>query len=234
MSDVFTLAHEAGHAMHSFYADANLPFHEAGYPIFLAEIASTVNEVLLTWSLLAAMPEDDLLGRFAILDRFAETYYGTVVRQTMFAEYEHRIHALAEAGTPLTLDLLNGVYSELFATYLPAVAIDDGVRINWGRIPHFYRAFYVYQYATGLSAAIALASAIRDEGEPARDRYLRLLASGGKDYPLALLQEAGVDLTAPGPIEAGLAEFGRVVAEMAEIVAQGALEKRQERDETVA
>jgi oligoendopeptidase F len=234
MSDVFTLAHEAGHAMHSFYADANLPFHEAGYPIFLAEIASTVNEVLLTWSLLADMPEDDLLGRFAILDRFAETYYGTVVRQTMFAEYEHRVHALAESGTPLTLELLNGIYSELFAAYLPGVAIDDGVRINWGRIPHFYRAFYVYQYATGLSAAIALATAIRDEGEPARARYLQLLASGGKDYPLALLQEAGVDLTTPDPIEAGLAEFERVVSEMEGIVAKGALAKPRARDETVA
>ena len=207
MNDVFTLAHEAGHAMHSFYADANLPFHEAGYPIFLAEIASTVNEVLLTWSLLEQTAEDDALGRFAILDRFAETYFGTVVRQTMFAEYEQRVHAMAESGKPLTVDVLNEIYGELYETYLPGVAVDDGVRVNWARIPHFYRAFYVYQYATGLSAAIAIARAIRDEGEPARERYRRLLASGGRDYPLALLAEAGVDLTSPQPIEAGLAEF---------------------------
>jgi oligoendopeptidase F len=223
MNDVFTLAHEAGHAMHSFYADANLPFHEAGYPIFLAEIASTVNEVLLTWSLLEQTAEDDALGRFAILDRFAETYFGTVVRQTMFAEYEQRVHAMAESGKPLTVDVLNGIYGELYETYLPGVTVDDGVRVNWARIPHFYRAFYVYQYATGLSAAIAIARAIRDEGEPARERYRRLLASGGRDYPLALLTEAGVDLTSPAPIEAGLAEFEAIVAEMEQIVASGAL-----------
>jgi len=223
MNDVFTLAHEAGHAMHSFYADANLPFHEAGYPIFLAEIASTVNEVLLTWSLLEQTPEEDVLGRFAILDRFAETYFGTVVRQTMFAEYEQRVHALAESGTPLTLNVLNDIYGELYETYLPGVTVDDGVRVNWARIPHFYRAFYVYQYATGLSAAIAIARAIRDEGEPARERYRQLLASGGSDYPLELLNRAGVDLTSPELIESGLAEFERIISEMEQIVASGAL-----------
>ena len=150
MNDVFTLAHEAGHAMHSFYADANLPFHEAGYPIFLAEIASTVNEVLLTWSLLEQTPKDDVL-RAGLRSSTASPrrIYGTVVRQTMFAEYEQRVHALAESGTPLTLDVLNDIYGELYETYLPGVAVDDGVRVNWARIPHFYRAFYVYQYATG-------------------------------------------------------------------------------------
>src|SRR5918993_1286139 len=225
MNDVFTLAHEAGHAMHSFYADANLPFHEAGYPIFLAEIASTVNEVLLTWSLLEQTAEDDAIGRFAILDRFAETYFGTVVRQTMFAEYEQRVHAMAESGQPLTLDVLSDIYGELYETYLPGVTVDDGVRVNWARIPHFYRAFYVYQYATGLSAAITIARAIRDEGDPARERYRRLLASGGRDYPLVLLAEAGVDLTSPAPIEAGLAEFEAIVSEMEQIVASGAVQQ---------
>lgn len=224
MNDVFTLAHEAGHAMHSFLADENLPFHEAGYPIFLAEIASTVNEVLLTWSLLDALPAGDAAGRFAILDRFAEAFYGTVVRQTMFAEYEQHVHALVEAGEPLTLERLNDIYGNLYADYTPGVMIDEGVRINWGRIPHFYRAFYVYQYATGLSAAIALASAIRDEGEPARARYLELLASGGKDYPLNLLKQAGVDLTTPEPVESALAEFERVVAEMERLVESGQLQ----------
>ena len=224
LNDVYTLAHEAGHAMHSLYSDANLPFHTAGYPIFLAEIASTVNEVLLTWKLLADLPPDDLVGRFGLLDRFAEGYFGTVARQTMFAEYEQRSHALAEAGTPLTLDVLNGIYEDLYETYTPGVAVDEGVRVNWERIPHFYRAFYVYQYATGMSAAIAIARAIRDEGEPARERYLRLLASGGSDYPLELLKAAGVDLTAPDPIAAGLAEFEQVIAEMEQIVASGALD----------
>ena len=227
MNDVFTLAHEAGHAMHSFYSDANLPFHLAGYPIFLAEIASTVNEVLLTWSLLAQTPADDAPTRFAILDRFAETYFGTVVRQTMFAEYEQRVHALAESGQPLTLDVLSDIYADLYETYVPNVEIDEGVRINWGRVPHFYRAFYVYQYATGMSVAIALARAIRDKGEPARERYLRLLSSGGSDYPLALLQHAGIDLTSPEAIEAGLAEFESIVSEMERIVASGALERAE-------
>jgi oligoendopeptidase F len=226
LNDVFTLAHEAGHAMHSLYSDANLPFHTAGYPIFLAEIASTVNEVLLTWKLLADLPPDDLVGRFGLLDRFAEGYFGTVARQTMFAEYEQRSHAMAEAGTPLTLDVLDATYEELYETYTPGVAVDDGVRVNWARIPHFYRAFYVYQYATGMSAAIAIARAIRDEGQPARERYLRLLSSGGSDYPLELLKTAGVDLTSPAPIAAGLAEFEQVVAEMEQIVASGALDGR--------
>jgi oligoendopeptidase F len=224
LNDVYTLAHEAGHAMHSLYSDANLPFHTAGYPIFLAEIASTVNEVLLTWKLLANLPADDLEGRFGLLDRFAEGYFGTVARQTMFAEYEQRSHALAEGGTPLTLDALNGVYEDLYEAYTPGVTIDDGVRINWERIPHFYRAFYVYQYATGMSAAIAVARAIRDEGEPARERYLRLLQSGGSDYPLELLKAAGVDLTSPAPIAAGVAEFDRIVTEMEQIVDARALD----------
>jgi oligoendopeptidase F len=155
-----------------------------------------------------------------------------VVRQTMFAEYEQRVHALAESGQPLTLDVLNDIYADLYQTYLPGVEIDEGVRINWGRIPHFYRAFYVYQYATGMSAAISLARAIRDEGEPARERYLRLLSSGGSDYPLVLLQQAGIDLTSPEAIEAGLAEFEGIVTEMERIVASGALEQAENTTES--
>jgi oligoendopeptidase F len=127
---------------------------------------------------------------------------------------------------------LDEIYGELYATYLPGVTVDEGVRVNWGRIPHFYRAFYVYQYATGLSAAIAIARAIRDEGEPARERYRRLLASGGRDYPLVLLAEAGVDLTSPQPIEAGLAEFDAIVSEMEQIVASGALRQPALADHT--
>jgi oligoendopeptidase F len=223
IGDVFTLAHEAGHAMHTFYADAALPYHDAGYPIFLAEIASTINETLLNWHLIAEAPADDALGRFELLNRFADTYLGTVVRQTMFAEFEQRAHAVVEARQPLTLENLSALYGELWETYNPGVAADEMVRINWGRIPHFYRAFYVFQYATGLSAAIALAAALRDEGAPAQERVLGLLASGGSDYPLNLLRRAGVDLETPGPILAGLAEFERVIAEMEAIEASGAL-----------
>ena len=223
ISDVFTLAHEAGHAMHSFYADAARPYHDAAYPIFLAEIASTVNEVLLTWHLLDQTPEGDAAGRLALLNRFADTFFGTVPRQTMFAEFEHRTHAQAEAGEPLTLDGLSALYGELHETYYPGVEVDDAVRIQWGRIPHFYRAFYVFQYATGMSAAITLARALRDEGAPAQRRYLNFLAAGGSDYPLNTLQRAGIDLTSPEPVRAGLAEFERIVGEMERLVDDGAL-----------
>ncbi|MFM9108963.1 MAG: oligoendopeptidase F [Chloroflexota bacterium] len=223
ISDVFTLAHEAGLSLHTFYSDAANPFHLAGYPIFLAEIASTVNETLLNWSLIERTPRSDAAARFALLNRFADTWFATVVRQTMFAEFEDRAHALVEAREPLTLDLLNDLFGELYAVHHPGVAVDDAVRITWGRIPHFYRAFYVYQYATGLSAAIALAAAMRDEGPPAQERYLHLISAGGRDYPLELLRAAGVDLASPEPVRASVAGFDRVVRELEAIEASGAL-----------
>jgi oligoendopeptidase F len=218
---VFTLAHEAGHAMHSLYADLAQPFHDAGYSLFTAEIASTVNEVLMTWHLLRETPPEDGATRFAILNRFADTIHGTLLRQTMFAEFEHRTHSAAESGRPLTLETLNDTYGDLFDAYLPGVTNDDYVRLGWGRVPHFYRAFYVFQYATGLSAAIALARAIRDEGAPAADRYLTMLRAGGSDYSLPLLQRAGVDLTTPEPVRAALKEFDDTVAEMQRLVDSG-------------
>jgi oligoendopeptidase F len=213
MNDVFTLAHEAGHAMHSFYSDANLPFHLAGYPIFLAEIASTVNEVLLTWSLLAQTPEDDAVTRFAILDRFAETYYGTVVRQTMFAEFEKITHAMEEAGEPLTLDTFRQAYRGLLDAYFgPDFTIDSELELECLRIPHFYSAFYVYKYATGLSAAVALASQVLETGDATR--YLGFLRSGGSEFPIPTLQRAGVDMSNPAPVEATLQLFARRVEEL--------------------
>jgi oligoendopeptidase F len=145
----------------------------------------------------------------------------------MFAEFEARTHQTVESGAPLTLDGLDALYGELYAAYTPSVEVDDAVRVNWGRIPHFYRAFYVFQYATGLSAAIALAAALRDEGQPAQERYLAFLAAGGSDYPLDILGRAGVDLSTPEPIRAGLAEFARVVAAMEEIEATGVLKPRE-------
>jgi len=224
ISDVFTLAHEAGHAMHSHYADETQAYHDAGYSIFLAEIASTVNEVLLGWHLLDQTPAEDRLGRFALLNRFADTFFGTVVRQSMFADFEQQTHAAVEAGQPLTLAALNDIYGELYDLYTPGVAVDDSVRVQWGRVPHFYRAFYVYQYATGLSAAIAIARTLRDEGPPAQQRYLEMLGAGGSDYSLATLQRGGVDLTSPEPVRAGLAEYERVIAEMEQIVEDGTLD----------
>lgn len=217
--DVFTLAHEAGHAMHSFYADAAQPYHDAGYPIFLAEVASTVNEVLLTWHLLEQTAEDDHEARLGLLNHFADDFYGTVVRQSQFAAFEKWSHEHVESGQPLTLEAMNEKYGDLHEVFVPGVNVTDAVRITWGRIPHFYRAFYVYQYATGMSAAITLARAVAEEGAPAQERYLKLLAAGGSDYPLPLLQQAGVDLTTPAPVESALAEFERVLGEIEKIVA---------------
>jgi oligoendopeptidase F len=218
---VFTLAHEAGHAMHSFYADAANPFHDAGYSIFTAEIASTVNEVLLTWHLLRETPPDDGATRFSILNRFADTISGTLLRQTMFAEFEHRTHAAVESGTPLTLESLNDVYRDVLDAYLPGVLNDEQAQLGWSRVPHFYRGFYVFQYATGISAAVTLARKIRDDGAPAADRYLNLLRAGGSDYPLILLQRAGVDLSTPEPVRSALQEFDNTVAEMEHLVNTG-------------
>lgn len=224
LSDVFTLAHEAGHAMHTFYANKAQPIHLAGYPIFLAEIASTVNEVLLTWHLLGQDVAQDPVSRFGLLNRFADGFYTTVIMQTMLADFEAQTHAAVERGMPLTLEFLNETFGDLSTIYTPGVAIDESVKIGWGRIPHFYRAFYVFQYATGLSAAINIARAVRDDGEPARKRYLAMLAEGGQDYPLNILGRAGVDLTSPEPIRIALEEFDRTVTEMEKLADQGVLE----------
>ncbi len=225
LDDVFTLAHEAGHSMHSFYAENAQPIQYAGYSIFLAEIASTVNEVLLNWHLLNQPEGQDPVQRFALLNRFADTYLGTVSRQTMFAEFEQRTHDIVESGGALVPEVLSDLYAELFAAYNPGVDIDDSVRITWARIPHFYTAFYVYQYATGMSSAINLATAVRDEGDAARDRYLKMLAAGGSDYPMNVLKAAGVDLETSAPIERGIEEFERVLSEMEKLADEGVLEQ---------
>jgi oligoendopeptidase F len=214
LDTVFTLAHEAGHAMHSKLAQTKQPFHYAGYSIFTAEIASTVNEVLMTWDLLDKLPADDLATRFSIVNRLVDGIQGTLVRQTQFAEFERETHAHYEAGNPLTLDWLNELYGGLQAEYVPGTEIDEHASLTWARIPHFYRAFYVFQYATGISSALAIARMIRDEGEPAAKRYLEMLEAGGSDHPLALLQRAGVDLTTPAPVNAAMEEYGRLVDEL--------------------
>jgi oligoendopeptidase F len=223
ISDVFTLAHEAGHAMHSFYANSTQPFHSAGYPIFLAEIASTVNEVLLTWYLLGTEAGADPVGRFSLLNRFVEGFEGTIVNQAMYADFELRTHAAAEAGQPLTLEFLNEQFGAVQAAYAPGVEVNENTAIHWARVPHFYRAYYVFQYATGLASAINIARAVRDEGDPARDRYLSMLSAGGSDYPLTLLQGAGVDLSTPQPIRIAFEEFDQVLTEMERLVDDGVL-----------
>jgi oligoendopeptidase F len=143
----------------------------------------------------------------------------------MFAEFEQRAHAMIEDGVPITLDALNALYGELHEVYLPGITVDDQVRSHWSRIPHFYRAFYVYQYATGMSSAINIARAVRDEGAPAQERYLTMLASGGSDYPMNILGRAGVDLAQRQPLEVAVDEFERTIAEMEELASQGVLEE---------
>jgi oligoendopeptidase F len=223
LDHVYTLAHEAGHAMHSLYSSRNQPYHDAHYSIFLAEIASTLNEVLLTWDLLAQTPEDDKTTRFSLLNHFADTFFTVLLRQAMLAEFEHRTHTAAERNEPITLESLSDIYGEMIAAHLPGVNIDDYARLNWSRVPHFYRAYYVFQYATGISAAVALATQIRDEGALAVDRYLEMLSAGGSDYSLPILARAGVDLSTPAPVRAALAEFDSTVRQMEELVEAGAL-----------
>jgi oligoendopeptidase F len=224
ISDVYTLAHEAGHAMHTYYANESQEFHNAGYPIFLAEIASTVNEVLLTWHLLGTEEGADPQTRFSLLNRFVEGFEGTIANQTMYADFELRTHTAAEEGRPLTREYLTEQFGDVQATYAPGVGVNEESAIHWARVPHFYRAFYVFKYATGLAAAISIARAVRDEGEPARERYLEMLAAGGSDYPLPLLQNAGVDLSTPEPIRVAFEEYELVLAEMERLADEGVLD----------
>lgn len=219
--DLFTLAHEAGHAMHSFYSNRGQPFVTANYSIFVAEVASTVNETLLTWHELDRAQSD--AERFAVLGQFLDDVRATIVRQTFFAEFERWTHARIEAGGALTAESLSEEYLRLYGEYFPGVARDELVGVEWGRVPHFYRGFYVYQYATGLAAAIALARQIHEEGQPAVERYLAFLASGGSDYPIELLRRAGVDMTTPEPVSAALDLFGAWVDEATALFDAGAL-----------
>ncbi len=209
-SDLFTLAHELGHSLHTRFSTKR-PYSEARYPIFLAEIASTVNEILLMRTLLEACDEGTPAGRHEkayLLNHFLETFRLTVFRQTMFAEFEWLAHQRAEQGEALTAEVFCSLYLDLLRRYFgPHVAIDDYMKWEWARIPHFYNAYYVFQYATGFSAAVALSRQILTEGAPAVDRYLTFLSAGGSDYPLDLLARAGVDLSGPQPVDAAMAEF---------------------------
>ncbi|MDI3297976.1 MAG: oligoendopeptidase F [Bacillota bacterium] len=210
LNSVFTLAHEMGHAMHSFYSHARQPYPTAHYAIFVAEVASTLNESLLIQEMLART--EDRLEQRRLLDHYLQTFRGTLFRQTLFAEFEQRIHELVEAGGALQADNLSQLYRGLNLEYFgPEMVVDPEIDLEWARIPHFYMNFYVYQYATAVSAATALAQRIRQEGEAARDRYLDFLASGSSRDPLDLLAAAGVDMRSPGPIEEALAFFARLL-----------------------
>ena len=210
LDSVSTLAHEMGHSMHSLLANRRQPPQYANYTLFVAEVASTVNENLMIEQLLEN--ERDPAARLALLNQYLENFKGTVFRQTMFAEFERDAHAMRERGEALSPAALNALYGGLVRDYFgPDLAQDAEYALEWARIPHFYRPFYVYKYATGYSTAVALSEAIRSEGEPAVRRYLEFLSMGGSAYPLDELRHAGVDLAAPAPIEAALGKFARLL-----------------------
>lgn len=217
LDDMFTLAHEMGHSLHSYYSNHNQAFVNAQYSIFVAEVASTVNESLLIDYLLEH--SQDKQEKIYLLNHYLEQFRGTVYRQTMFAEYEKVVHEKVEQGEALTPELLNSVYRDLNKLYYgPDVVLDDEINLEWARIPHFYSAFYVYKYATGFSAATAIKEAILQEGQPAVQRYLEFLKSGGSDYPINLLQKAGVDLTTPEPVDDALQYFDKLLKQLEELV----------------
>ncbi len=206
-----------GHSMHSFYTRAHQPYQYGDYTLFVAEVASTLNEGLMTEYLLKTTT--DRAQRLAILNHSLEEFRGTLFRQTMFAEFEQRVHNLAEQGEPLTADSLSATYRALNQKYYGAEAtIDDLINIEWARIPHFYSSFYVYQYATGISAASALVQQILHEGKPAVDRYLKFLRSGSSDYSIALLKQVGVDMTSPEPVRQALSLFESHLKQMEELL----------------
>jgi oligoendopeptidase F len=213
LDDVFTLAHEAGHSMHSFYSARNNPFLSWHYTTFEAEVASTFNEQLLGRHLLAHT--DSEAARAYLVNKEIDALVGTLFRQTMFAEFEATTHALVEAGTPLTVDVLRTEYRKLLESYFGAgVKLLAPSDLEGLRIPHFYRAFYVYTYATGISAAIALADRVLGGGPAARDDYFAFLRSGGSRFPLESLKVAGVDMSSPAPVAAAIARFGTLVDQL--------------------
>lgn len=214
LDDAFTLAHELGHAMHSYFSSEAQDYVNSSYRIMVAEVASTVNEVLLTKYLLKT--ETDPKKRAYILNHFLEGFRTTVLRQTLFAEFERESHAMCEAGKPLTAQSLSELYRELVAKYYEGAEINDVIQYEWAYIPHFYRAFYVYQYATGFCSAVAIAGAIAEGGDPAN--YLKFLTTGGSDYPLEELKIAGVDLTKPDTVKSAMKIFDETVDELASIL----------------
>jgi len=217
LDHVFTLAHEAGHSMHSYYSAKHQPYLYYDYVIFVAEVASTFNEELLSKHLIERARDDH--HRAFLINRQIDAIRGTIFRQTMFAEFEKITHELAEAGEPLTIDRFKEVYRELLRRYFgPDFALDDELDLECLRIPHFYRAFYVYKYATGMSAAIALADCVLGGGQRELDDYLGFLGGGCSKDPLDLLRDAGVDMEQPAPVDTALRQFGRLVEELDELL----------------
>lgn len=213
LNNVFTLAHEMGHALHSWYSDEHQPYIYAGYKIFVAEVASTCNEALLIHDLIEKT--DDPAQKMYLINYFLEQFRTTLFRQTMFAEFEKITHGLQENGETLTADRLCEIYYGLNQEYFGEnICIDREIEMEWARIPHFYTPFYVYQYATGFSAAIALSGRILEKGESAVEEYKKFLKGGSSMYPLDLLRMAGVDMERKEPVEDALKIFAQYLDEM--------------------
>jgi oligoendopeptidase F len=213
LDHVFTLTHEAGHSMHSYFSAKNQPFVYYNYVIFVAEVASTFNEQLLSRYLLDCARNDQ--ERAFLINRQIDAMRGTIIRQTMFAEFEIIAHHSVESGEPLTIEKLQEIYRGLLKQYFgPDFALDDELSLECLRIPHFYRAFYVYKYATGMSAAIALADRVLNGGKQEQNAYLKFLKGGCSRDPLDLLRDAGVDMEKPNAVDTALTQFGQLVEEL--------------------
>ena len=217
LNDMFTLAHEAGHSMHTYLSAGKQPYEYYNYTIFVAEVASTFNEQLLTKHLLENAADDR--ERAYLINNQIDDIRATIIRQTMFAEFEKITHEMVEAGEPLTLDALKETYRKLLEDYFgPDFVVDEELSCECLRIPHFYRAFYVYKYATGLSAAIALSQRVLNGGESELNDYLGFLQGGCSEYPLDLLRNAGVDLESPEPVDTALQHFGSLVEQFEQLL----------------
>ncbi|MEX0714333.1 MAG: oligoendopeptidase F [Pirellulales bacterium] len=217
LDHVFTLAHEAGHSMHSYYSARGQPYQYYGYTIFVAEVASTFNEQLLSRHLMSRAA--GVRERAFLINREIDSIRATLLRQTMFAEFEKITHELAELNEPLTVDRFKSVYRELLEAYFgPDFTLDEQLSLECFRIPHFYKAFYVYKYATGMAAAIALAKRVAEGGRQELADYLNFLHLGCSKDPLDLLRDAGVDMRQPGPVDTALAHFGSLVDELDELL----------------
>jgi len=218
--DVFTLAHEGGHSMHSWYSARSNPFMHYNYTIFEAEVASTFNEELLFRHLLKkAEAANNGEMRLYLVNKHADELLATLYRQTMFAEFEKITHGLEESGTPLTVELLRAEYRKLLEKYFgPGMVFEEASDLEGLRIPHFYRAFYVYKYATGISASLALAERVLSGSAQEREDYFAFLKSGGSRFPIESLKVAGVDMGRPEPVQAACQSFARLVDELEKLL----------------
>ncbi len=219
IDNTFTLAHEFGHSLHSYYTRNHQPYVYGNYTIFVAEVASTLNEALLNDYLVKNTKDEK--QKLYLLNHFLEGFRGTVFRQTMFAEFEQLIHEKSASGEALTPDLLTSLYYDLNKKYFgDDIEMDQEIGLEWARIPHFYYNFYVYQYATGYSAATALSKQILEEGQPAVDRYLDFLKAGSSQSPIEVLKKAGVDMTSSEPIKQALKVFEEALNEMEQLIGE--------------